>query len=437
MIKKIIMVFVCVFATQAYAQEGSASPYSFYGIGSLNFKGTVENRSMGGISVYNDSIHLNLRNPAAYGGKNLAVYNNESRPIIYSVGGSHSNIKLQSNSNSDRTSTSTFDYLAVAIPLGKLGFGFGLLPYSSVGYKLENSNTNGDLGNRYKGEGGVNRTYLSFGYQLTNKLSIGATADYNFGNIKNSSIEFQYNTNNELLIYQTREDNKSSLSGLSFNLGAYYTTKLNDKLEIQTSLTYTPESKLKSTNKRSFSTFTFDPFGNENELNTIDSDLESQGLETTDLIIPSKLTIGVGIGEPRNWFAGLDYTTQQTSDFSNRLYDYQNATFENSSTISLGGFYIPKFNAFSGYFKRVTYRGGLRFEKTGLKVNNQSIKEFGISFGLGLPVGSGRDFFSNVNLGFEIGERGTTSQNLIKENFVNFQLSLSLNDRWFEKRKYE
>lgn len=431
------MVFVCVFATQAYAQEGSASPYSFYGIGSLNFKGTVENRSMGGISVYNDSIHLNLRNPAAYGGKNLAVYNNESRPIIYSVGGSHSNIKLQSNSNSDRTSTSTFDYLAVAIPLGKLGFGFGLLPYSSVGYKLENSNTNGDLGNRYKGEGGVNRTYLSFGYQLTNKLSIGATADYNFGNIKNSSIEFQYNTNNELLIYQTREDNKSSLSGLSFNLGAYYTTKLNDKLEIQTSLTYTPESKLKSTNKRSFSTFTFDPFGNENELNTIDSDLESQGLETTDLIIPSKLTIGVGIGEPRNWFAGLDYTTQQTSNFSNRLYNYQNATFENSSTISLGGFYIPKFNAFSGYFKRVTYRGGLRFEKTGLKVNNQSIKEFGISFGLGLPVGSGRDFFSNVNLGFEIGERGTTSQNLIKENFVNFQLSLSLNDRWFEKRKYE
>ena len=26
--------------------------------------------------------------------------------------------------------------------------------------------------------------------------------------------------------------------------------------------------------------------------------------------------------------------------------------------------------------------------------------------------------------------------NLVKENFVNFQLSLSLNDRWFVKRKY-
>ncbi len=58
----------------------------------------------------------------------------------------------------------------------------------------------------------------------------------------------------------------------------------------------------------------------------------------------------------------------------------------------------------------------------------------GISFGVGLPVGR---MFSNTNLGFEIGKRGTTNNNLIKENFVNFQLSLSLNDRWFEKRKYD
>ena len=76
----------------------------------------------------------------------------------------------------------------------------------------------------------------------------------------------------------------------------------------------------------------------------------------------------------------------------------------------------------------------MHFEKTGLNINNESIKEFGISFGLGLPVG---DLFSNANVGFEIGKRGTTNNNLIQENFVNFQLSLSLNDRWFQKRKYD
>jgi hypothetical protein len=81
----------------------------------------------------------------------------------------------------------------------------------------------------------------------------------------------------------------------------------------------------------------------------------------------------------------------------------------------------------------MVYRAGMRFENTGLKINNESIKEFGMSFGVGIPVGGA---FSNANFGFEVGKRGTTDQNLIQENFVNFQLSLSLNDRWFEKRKF-
>ena len=72
-------------------------------------------------------------------------------------------------------------------------------------------------------------------------------------------------------------------------------------------------------------------------------------------------------------------------------------------------------------------------EQTGLVINNQSIDEFGISFGVGLPVGR---LFSNANLGFEWGQRGTTSSNLAKETFFSFNVSLSVNDRWFEKRKF-
>jgi len=37
----------------------SQSPYSFYGVGVNTFKGTMDNRSMGGLNVYSDSIHLN------------------------------------------------------------------------------------------------------------------------------------------------------------------------------------------------------------------------------------------------------------------------------------------------------------------------------------------------------------------------------------------
>ena len=67
MIKKILVIILAHVAITSYAQEGTSSPYSFYGIGIPKFKGTVENRSMGGLSVLADSIHLNLQNPASYG----------------------------------------------------------------------------------------------------------------------------------------------------------------------------------------------------------------------------------------------------------------------------------------------------------------------------------------------------------------------------------
>ena len=132
MIKKFLILITVVFSSLSFAQQGSSSPYSFYGIGSLKFKGTVENQSMGGLSVYSDSIHINLRNPASYAGENLKSFNSESRPIKYTVGGSHMNLKLNSSSQSDETNSSSVDYLAISIPLGKFGAGFGLLPFSSV-----------------------------------------------------------------------------------------------------------------------------------------------------------------------------------------------------------------------------------------------------------------------------------------------------------------
>ncbi|NRA93858.1 MAG: hypothetical protein HRU26_14485, partial [Psychroserpens sp.] len=165
----------------------------------------------------------------------------------------------------------------------------------------------------------------------------------------------------------------------------------------------------------------------------IDVDLESSGLDQTDLTLPYRLSFGGGIGQPRQWFLGAEYVYQNTSAFSNPVVSIDNTTFVNASSFSLGGFFVPDYDSFSSYWKRATYRAGVRFENTGLEINDETINEFGISFGVGLPVGK---WFSNANLGVEFGQRGTTNANLIQENFVSFRLSLSLNDRWFEKRKY-
>jgi len=434
MIKKLCIVLLALAAFNIHAQEGTTSPYSFYGIGSLKFKGTTENRSMGGLSIYSDSIHINLRNPASYGGKNIIGYNNESRPIKFTVGGSHSSTTLNTSSDSQKASASTFDYLALAMPIGKLGIGFGLMPYTSVGYKLESLNDSDLQTHRYRGEGGVNKAFLALGYLIAKDVKIGLDASYNFGNIQNSAIEFLYTEDDELIQYQSRESNRSDISGLNYNFGVTYTPMITEKLQLTTAFTYTPKSELTSNNERTIATIVINPnSGQEFPVNEIEQDLDGNGLKTTTLTLPSKMAFGAGIGQPRKWFFGAEYTSLKTSQFSNPIFSIENATFEDASEIALGGFFIPQYTSFNKYWKRMVYRAGMRFENTGLKINNEAIKEFGISFGVGIPVGRA---FSNANFGFEFGKRGTTNKNLIQENFVNFQLSLSLNDRWFEKRKF-
>ncbi|WP_313791272.1 hypothetical protein [Lacinutrix neustonica] len=74
--------------------------------------------------------------------------------------------------------------------------------------------------------------------------------------------------------------------------------------------------------------------------------------------MPSRISFGAGIGQPRKWFTGVEYTSQNTSEFSNVLYQNTGSTFEDASTLSIGGFYIPQYNSFTSYWKRVVYRGG-------------------------------------------------------------------------------
>ena len=441
MIKRFVVILIEIISCQTFAQQGTASPYSFYGIGTLNFRGTVENRSMGGISTYIDSLRINLRNPASYAGKNLEAnpYDGESRPVKFSVAGSFSSINLQSDTESQNANTSTFDYLAVSIPLGRFGAGFGLLPFSSVGYKLEdiNSAENNRVDYRYEGEGGLNKVFFSLGYLVTDNFSLGVDMNYNFGNTQNSAINFIYDNDGDLVQFQSKQNNRSDLSGLNFNLGAAYKAKIGANLELSATATYAPESTLASENIRSVSSIVINNLGDEFVENTIDVDLAANGLATTDLDLPSRLAIGLGVGNAKKWFIGAEYTAQNTSVFNNPIFNTTNSSFEDSSSFAVGGFYLPNYNAFSSYFKRIVYRAGARFENTGLLINNEAINEFGISFGLGLPVGaSNTGLFSELNFGFEYGQRGTTKQNLIQEDFFNVNVSLSLSDRWFKKRKY-
>jgi len=171
MIKKFIVSLFLLFSIVTIAQQASSSPYSFYGIGDVRFKGNVENRLMGGVSVFPDSIHVNIQNPASYSSLKMSSY---------TVGASFNSTRLNSFTGNEKAQRSTLDYLAVGIPVKKFGFGFGLIPYSSVGYRIRNEDAAGTV-SRYDGTGGLNKVFVGAGFKINPNFSVGADIHYNFG----------------------------------------------------------------------------------------------------------------------------------------------------------------------------------------------------------------------------------------------------------------
>lgn len=415
MTKRFLIIVFILFSVITTAQERTSSPYSFYGLGLNTFRGTVENKSMGGLSILSDSIHLNLQNPAALGRLRLTTY---------TIGVSNTSVKIKSETESASVSTSSIDYLAVGIPAGKLGFAFGLVPYSSVGYNLSYMDEDAGVASRFSGKGGLNRVFLAAGYAITPNLSLGVDGNYNFGNIQNKSIVLRENVQ-----FGSREINRSDLRGFTFKIGLDYERMLNEQLQFKMGAYYTPETTLKSENQRELATLLVGAEGQE-----ITADVRDIATPDSEFTLPSSLGVGAGIGNPKKWFIGAEFVTTEAGDYSNRAFAIEGASYEAAAKYRVGGYYIPNYNSLTSYFSRIVYRGGLRMEETGLQLDGESINEFGIAFGLGLPAGR---MLTNINLGFEYGQRGTTSSGLIKENFFNAMISLSLNDRWFIKRRFE
>ena len=419
MIRKIAFTLLCCTAFISYAQNSTISPYSFFGLGDFRSAATMENQQMGSLGILADSIHVNLQNPAAYG---------KLRLTTYAFGGAHREFRLESAEEQQTTSVTNMEYITLGFPIGnKMGVGLGTKPRTALGYALdsESIDDNGDVvTNIFTGDGGLNQAFFSFGYQIVPSLHIGATIKFNWGQLENQRLQSV-----EGVQFGTIDTKESSIRGWDFNYGLTWAPKLGQRTNLFTSVRVNTQANLTSANTQVIGSFSTD---NGNEVEVVDVDLDALGLRNTELKIPTRASFGLGYGRERKWFLGAEYSLQDWSDFENEFQGAQNVLYGEASTISFGGYFIPDYASFSSYLKRVNYRAGVRYDKTGLMINGKEINNFGITFGFGLPLGGS---FSNINIGFELGRRGTTDANLIEENYLKFGVGLSFNDRWFQKRK--
>ena len=412
-----LSIFLILISIFGYSQRTSYSPYSYFGVGETNFSATVENQMMGGNTAYYDSVHQNMNNAASL---------SKLKFVNYSVGVDLKNTSYLSASTNEKSTSAAINYISVAIPTKLLSFSFGIKPKTSVGYLLENddkSKTPPEL-NRFTGSGGVSNAFVSIGFELFKNWGFGFSSSYAFGNLNHYHTKILEN----IELY-TRVSSESSVSGLDYNFSSVYQKTFNEKITLYSSIIYQPEAKYKSRNNQIISTI--DPnssFGGDSE----EIDLSALGLKNTNIKIPNSLSFGLGLGQDKKWFLGLNYMKTDEGGFKNELMGLDNVEFKSSQTYSLGGFFLPEYNSFTNYFKTLTYRFGFRYKSGGLFVNDQQINEIGVNFGFGIPLAG----ISSANLGFEFGQRGTTKASLIKEKFFSIRLGVSLNDLWFIRSMY-
>ena len=421
-IKNYSQILLFVLSTSfVVSQTNTGSPYSLNELGEINFLGNVSNLSMGGIDSAIDSIEFNINNPSS-----LA----KLKTTNYLIGTFYKSTGISNVNSTDNINTANINYIAVGIPTKRFGFGFGVLPYSSVGFNLQSTdeyNTANSINSRLFGaDGNINRAFVSIGLPLLKYLSLGASANYNFGKFNYEKFNLIENVN-----YGIFSNSSSEISGFTYNFSSNLSIPLKNDFKLNLVYSYYPDGDLDSFNIESLYTSNTSSITLESLGDFVDIDLNSRGLENTKLPVPKKSIYSLGLEKKNSWFIGFQYESKLSSNFENVFLDTQNVSYRDANSLSIGGYIIPDSLSLTSYWKRVKYRFGIKNEKKSIIVNNLPVNHFSLNLGLGLPIAG----LSKANLGLEIGKVGDNNS-LVKENYFALRLGLSLNDVWFIKRKY-
>ncbi len=410
------------------AQSNNSSPYSNFGVGDLKGPFLPQNRAMGGIaygiSRFGGYNNINPANPASYSNIRLTAFDV----------GLYTNIQKLSNSSlSDQSVNGSLNHLNIAVPVTKKSaLSFGLMPFSTYGYAFINSKTIDtiNVNNIYSGEGGLSRAYLGYGLKITKNISIGINANYIFGDIlENRSTEFP----DDITFLNSRTTNSNSIGGLNFDYSLQYVAKLNPKTNF--TFGYTGNFKKEVGQRRSTLSTRYN-------INPIE-DSESR-LDTTffiddvkgNVILPTSHNVGFSIERSNKWLIGADFKYAKWSDYRDNG-QISGDGLNDVYGVAVGGQYTPDINAVGKYFKVIDYRLGASYDRTYASINGYDLTSKSITAGFGFPLVANRSAFYKINFAAEIGQRGTTNNGLVKENFFNFVLGFTINDQWFQKYKYD
>jgi hypothetical protein len=442
------------------AQNISLSPYSRFGLGSLEPVGATNHFAMGGLTMsYLDPYTINPGNPAA---------NAYLRETTFQFSARSSFLKLTNdNSSTNQQSTQINDISFAFKPENKRwAIVMGIAPYSYTGYNLDvaDTSTSPQVKYNYQGQGGINKA--NFGYSRyfrlfkgpknqngqdssaydAHSLSFGANMNYYFGTVKQiRKVIFD-----DITYANSRYTNSTRLSQVSGELGMHYMMPLHVEVQnkkiyrashISLGATYTMGGDFSAKySEIGESYYLFSTA--EIPIDTSFYLAEVKG----SVHVPEKIGLGLSYHSvwnyDRNLFMGVEYEIQDWSTYA-WLFEGQETkgNFKEASNLSFGMQYQPSSKSSEErLFARSTYRFGVRHTETFLDFDGTSIAQNAVSAGISMPLKASLSY-SQIHIGFEYGQGGTTQNNLIQEDFIHFQIGFSLTphifNKWFLQRKYE
>ncbi|TAF53510.1 MAG: hypothetical protein EAZ62_04455 [Sphingobacteriia bacterium] len=436
--------------TTSFSQTNS--PFSRYGIGNLSGPQHTISRGMGGLqAVYADGLNnnvglsVNFNNPATYSQFYMMTYdlalNLDSR-------------NLKSNQPAGTFSSVYLipGYVAIGTPLNVkkgLGLAFGLKPLSRVNYSvITRERTAGDsLGTNFNGSGGSYDAFVGVGKKWKN-FSVGVNTGYRFGRKETATLKSFLN---DTLSYQ--QSNSSTATsfgnfffqgGLQYELSLYKKdnsfTKSTDQYWLRFGATATLQQNLNATRDIVRQTYALSAIGNQTEIDSVFKITDEKGT----IVIPATYEGGImlhkTISNSRGlfeiWSFGLEYSTTQWTKY--RYYGQPDA-LRNSWMLRLGGQFSPNPQTGTNYLSSVNYRFGVNIGQDYIDADGNGLRTRSISFGAGLPIRRWRSYetqYTVVQMAFQYGKRGSSVNN-ITENFLQVNFGVSLNDKWFIKRRYD
>ncbi len=428
-IKKALLVLA--FSTLAFISNSqnlnTYSPYSRFGIGIMPNRGFTQNFGMGGVSqAIRNPYGINYLNPASYSAQ-------DSMSFIFDFGVQTASTSFTGydqylNKYSSKISTGGIHHISIAFPLSKKwGVAAGFAPYSSVGYKMIRFETDplllstiGRIKYEHIGNGGISQAFIGTGFSPIKNLSVGINMLYYFGSLDYSNnIIFPISDGD-----YTSANYKSSIvvNDISFNLGFQYIIELDKTNKQSLIIGTTFETKKDIDLKYKWSA---EMFGD----NSYDTLIPHQDSKNS-FRLPTSINVGIAYSIKDKFIGSLEYFVQ---DWSKTEAFNTNVPLAKMETFRAGVEYTPNVKDLKSYLKKIHYRMGGYYTKSNLMVNSKQISDYGITFGLGLPVKNK----TRLNFSLELGKRGTTENYLTKETYGTVSLSLTFYDYpWFFKRKY-